>query len=157
MANWSNLPRDLVAAIAQKMVLIEDFIAIGAVCKSWNLALTKKDFNITDQVPFLMLQDKGTGGGVNDFFSLKKGQLIDNLNLPEEAKDKWCFASLGWLLVQCEQDLKVNLLHPLNHALVELPHTVKSEHINFKGEEVCLVSKPFLFIGLCGHGALWFK
>uniref|UniRef100_A0A3Q7HUK1 F-box domain-containing protein n=1 Tax=Solanum lycopersicum TaxID=4081 RepID=A0A3Q7HUK1_SOLLC len=52
MADWANLPNDLIAHIANRVKVIEDFIAFGAVCISWRIAATKVNFDLlSPQVP----------------------------------------------------------------------------------------------------------
>ncbi|KAM3321533.1 hypothetical protein P3S67_002684 [Capsicum chacoense] len=43
MANWAELPNDLIAQIANR---VEDFIALRAVCTSWRSAATKENFDV---------------------------------------------------------------------------------------------------------------
>ncbi|XP_021803236.1 uncharacterized protein LOC110747260 isoform X2 [Prunus avium] len=52
------------------------------------------------------------------FHSLTKGKLCE-LDL-SEIEGKMCLSSLGWLLT-VSKDLKFSLIHPLNHARIELP------------------------------------
>ncbi|BFG15560.1 hypothetical protein CerSpe_018340 [Prunus speciosa] len=51
------------------------------------------------------------------FQSLTKGKLCE-LDL-SETEGKMCLSSLGWLLT-VSKDLNFSLIHPLNHARIEL-------------------------------------
>lgn len=107
-------------SIAKLLFVLEDFTVFGTVCRSWKSDAIKENFTRTShQVPLLMLP-KRESATIREFYNLKKGK-IHKLNLPPLAKEKLCYSSLGWLKTQSDNDLKFNILHPLNHAHVELP------------------------------------
>ncbi|MCD7450918.1 hypothetical protein HAX54_008980 [Datura stramonium] len=55
MANWAALPVDLLVQTANHVKVIEDFIALRAVCTSWRAAVAKSNFDVfSPQVPLLM-------------------------------------------------------------------------------------------------------
>ncbi|XP_019228461.1 PREDICTED: uncharacterized protein LOC109209608 [Nicotiana attenuata] len=59
MANWAELPLDLLGLIAKRVKVIKDFIAFGVGSTSWRTASTKKNFDVfSSQVPDLILADK---------------------------------------------------------------------------------------------------
>ncbi|KAK9938918.1 hypothetical protein M0R45_015629 [Rubus argutus] len=108
--NWSDdLPEDLIISVAKRPTDLEDFIFFGAVCKSWRLAAMEVKKNcltntirlrlLTHQVPLLMLPI---------IFMRNRSNLILSMNKKVE------FYNLG-------KGYKWNLLHPLNHAKIELP------------------------------------
>ncbi|PHT57816.1 hypothetical protein CQW23_00179 [Capsicum baccatum] len=71
MANWAELPNDLIAKIANRVEVIEDFIALRAVCTSWRSAATKENFDVfSPQVPLLILVNKDDD--YSEFYSLSK-------------------------------------------------------------------------------------
>ncbi|XP_062021315.1 uncharacterized protein LOC133737850 [Rosa rugosa] len=145
--DWStDIPRDLVLCFANRlMVSLEDFIAFGAVCKSWSSAAMEVKENylasiststststglrlLAYQVPLLMLPvrltlPRGVAGGdvTVEFYSLTaKGNKIYRSKLLD-AKGKMCYSSLGWL-VTVSKDLEFKLLHPFKHAMnIQLP------------------------------------
>ncbi|KAF8020618.1 hypothetical protein BT93_G1149 [Corymbia citriodora subsp. variegata] len=53
MANWEELPQDLLKLIAQRLA-IEDFVAFGAVCTSWLSAATKETYDAKSKAPWLV-------------------------------------------------------------------------------------------------------
>lgn len=55
MVDWSNLPYDLIALIANKLYAVEDFLAFSAVCSSWRLVYLKKNWNPSATSPWLIL------------------------------------------------------------------------------------------------------
>lgn len=57
-----------------------------------------------------------------ELYSLTEGQIVCKLNLPE-TQGRVCFSSLRWLVTLSKDEgvLTFDLLHPLNHAEIELP------------------------------------
>ncbi|KAF8029445.1 hypothetical protein BT93_E1987 [Corymbia citriodora subsp. variegata] len=53
MANWEELPQELLKLIAQRLA-IEDFVAFRAVCSSWLSAATKETYNAKSKAPWLV-------------------------------------------------------------------------------------------------------
>ncbi|XP_028954759.1 F-box protein SKIP23-like isoform X2 [Malus domestica] len=123
MADWAGLPRELILSLAERMGSLEEFIVFGAVCKSWRSVATKENYFTCElgpkhQVPLLILpQEKGAA--TRKCYNLKKRKICQ-LNL-SELEDKLFLSSLGWLLTVSKKDLKFCLIHPLNHARIELP------------------------------------
>ncbi|PHU28138.1 hypothetical protein BC332_00231 [Capsicum chinense] len=92
MSNWTELPHDLIAHIANHVKVIEDFIAFRAVCTSWRIAATKEDFDVfSPQVPLLMLVSKDDD--FQEFYSLSK-KKVSRIFLPE-ARGRECFTLGG--------------------------------------------------------------
>ncbi|CAN6546814.1 unnamed protein product [Malus baccata var. baccata] len=126
MADWAGLPRELILSLAERMGSLEEFIVFGAVCKSWRSVATKENYFTCElgpkhQVPLLILpQEKGAA--TRKCYNLKKRKICQ-LNL-SELEDKLFLSSLGWLLTVSKKDLKFCLIHPLNHARIELPRPV---------------------------------
>ncbi|KAL6271094.1 hypothetical protein ACE6H2_028005 [Prunus campanulata] len=120
LTDWSDLPQELVISIANRIVLIEDFTAFGAVCKSWRSAATKEIFNsrLTHHVPFLMFR-KEDAVGMLEFYSLTRDKIL-KFKLPEGGVQISC-SCLGWLFTSRRGLEELNLLHPLNHSQIKLP------------------------------------
>ncbi|KAB2637585.1 F-box protein [Pyrus ussuriensis x Pyrus communis] len=85
MPLWSTLPHDLIASVAKRLFTFEDFIAFGAVCKSWKSAATKENFTTRHQIPLLMLPEKKekesttttATSTVREFYNLKNFYAVD--------------------------------------------------------------------------------
>ncbi|XP_008244710.1 PREDICTED: F-box protein SKIP23-like [Prunus mume] len=118
VADWSGLPQELVVSIAKQIAFLEDFVAFGAVCKSWRSAAPKENFTsrLKHQGPFLMLPQEH-GAAIRKIYSFTDYKVRD-LNLPE-AEGKVCCSCSGWLITL--QGLQFNLLHPLNRSQIKLP------------------------------------
>ncbi|WMV57400.1 hypothetical protein MTR67_050785 [Solanum verrucosum] len=73
MADCTKLSNDVIAHIANRIKVIEDFIAFGAVCTSWRIATTKDNFDVlSSQVPLLMLQGVNHEEYYQNIYSLSK-------------------------------------------------------------------------------------
>ncbi|KAK4365522.1 hypothetical protein RND71_016880 [Anisodus tanguticus] len=74
MANWAELPNNLIAQIAKRVKLMEDFIVFRAVCTSWRTAARKDNFDVLSPLlPLLMLGD--TYDGYRQVYSLSKQKV----------------------------------------------------------------------------------
>ncbi|XP_062028897.1 F-box protein SKIP23-like [Rosa rugosa] len=125
MAKWSDLPGDLLVPIAKRMVLIEDFLAFGRVCKSWNSAATKENYTggFTHQTPLLMLINLLVGSTPRHaLYNLKKRRDLD-INIGSCLRYS---SSLGWLIPQEDRNY---LLHPFKDEKIVLP-------LFFNGSEI---------------------
>ncbi|CAL9002908.1 unnamed protein product [Prunus brigantina] len=136
--DWSSLHQDIVDSIAKRMVSPADLIAFAAVCKAWRSAAIKEYFTSrsTLKSPVLMIQAKNKEKGTltPEFYNSSRSTwskgTFHKLGLLAPKKTKQSFySSLGWL-VAVSADLKVDLLHPLSHAQIELPdiNKVRNHH-----------------------------
>ncbi|XP_009798296.1 putative F-box protein At1g65770 [Nicotiana tabacum] len=117
MANWAELPQDLLTHITERVKVIEDFIAFRAVCTSWRTGARKKFFDaLSPQVPLLMLADKDDY--YREFYSLSR-KKVSRIFLPE-TRGRECFPSKGWLFTMSYTG-EMNLLHPFSHINIQLP------------------------------------
>ncbi|CAL2268540.1 unnamed protein product [Prunus armeniaca] len=136
--DWSSLHQDIVDSIAKRIVSRADLIAFAAVCKAWRSAAIKEYFTSrsTLKSPVLMIQAKNKENDTPtpEFYNSSKSTwskgTFHKLGLLAPKKTKQSFySSLGWL-VAVSADLKVDLLHPLSHAQIELPdiNKVRNHH-----------------------------
>ncbi|KAF8412286.1 hypothetical protein HHK36_000247 [Tetracentron sinense] len=117
MANWSELPNDLLGLIAQRVLIYEDFVAFGGVCESWRSVAVKQNFTPSPQLPWLMLPEQ-KNCDTRTFFSLSKG-MVHERRLPE-VRGKRCWGSQGWLIT-FSIDLNISLLNPFTRLQIQLP------------------------------------
>ncbi|PHU28346.1 hypothetical protein BC332_00439 [Capsicum chinense] len=78
--NWAKLQHDLLALIARRLNMIEDYFNFGTICKSWLSATTKNNFNSDlPRVSWLMLAEKedNEGNFLRRFFSLFNGTILN--------------------------------------------------------------------------------
>ncbi|KAK6783469.1 hypothetical protein RDI58_021266 [Solanum bulbocastanum] len=119
MAIWEELPNDLLVKIANRIKMMEDFIALRAVCTSWRVSITKDDFDMfSPQVPLLML-NAPKDNKYREFYSLAKKKVV-RVFLPE-ARCGDCVSSEGWLCTMSCYRKKMNLLHPFSRTQIQLP------------------------------------
>ncbi|KAM3325157.1 hypothetical protein P3S67_000281 [Capsicum chacoense] len=118
LANWAELPKDLIDLIAKRVKLIEDFIAFGVVCTSWRNSETKVNFDfLSPQLPLLMLSDKGDD--YREFYSLSK-KKVSHVFLPE-VRERECYPTEGWICNVKFDTTEMTLLHPFSRISIQLP------------------------------------
>ncbi|KAG5618150.1 hypothetical protein H5410_017974 [Solanum commersonii] len=121
MPDWSELQPELLALIARRLNLIEDYSIFRTVCKSWHSAATKNNFNSDlPRVPWLMLAEEDGSSSCRKFFNLYNGMILKK-RIPKASR-KLCMESLGWLITVGEDEGEVSLLHPFSGVQIELPH-----------------------------------
>ncbi|XP_021838119.2 uncharacterized protein [Spinacia oleracea] len=131
MANWSELPQELVRKVAtQHIENVEDFEEIGKVCSDWRSAT--KDVNLcpskNTQLPWLMLVDPPNSPH-RRFYSLSK-HMFQKINLPQHDDDDdddddddhvRYFSSKGWLISLSMKNRNITLFDPASGKLIKLP------------------------------------
>ncbi|PHU28150.1 hypothetical protein BC332_00243 [Capsicum chinense] len=140
MPDWSYLQHELLVLIVRRLNLIEDFLNIGTVCKSWHSVAIKDNFNSDlPRAPWLMIDDEEEeedGTTCKKFFSLYNGMILMKRN--PKASGKRCMESMGWLIAV---DGEISLLHPFSGVQIELPHQNTTEDY-----ETNRTSNPWTFI-----------
>ncbi|KAI8569430.1 hypothetical protein RHMOL_Rhmol02G0278400 [Rhododendron molle] len=141
MGKWAELPEDLLVLTAERLILLEDFLAFSGVCRSWRSVAINDNFKGSEQTPWLMLAKKDKPDD-RQFISLRKGGVIRTVNLPE-ARGKRCLESLGWL-VTISQDGDMNLLHPFTRVQISLPQVTKNYHLDSMKNHLSFIHKAVL-------------
>ncbi|KAL2545487.1 putative F-box protein [Forsythia ovata] len=122
MADWTELPMDLLVVIAENLPSIEDFTSFSAVCKEWQSAsaILKKKPSLPTRYPRIMLSEKvdtkDQGNQDNRYFLNLITSKTCQLKLPEASGRRCLGAHYGWLF-----DLQINLLHPFSRQQICLP------------------------------------
>lgn len=146
------LPEDLITYIAKRIVCMEDLIAFGGVCKSWNSVATKENFigRLTHQFPLNIFPNK-VDTITPEFSNNMKGRF-HKLNPPESNKRQRYYPSMGWLMsIRSFWGLFIASYKTINHRQIELPDTNKikniqewsySEHYYFTVTKFVLFASP---------------
>ncbi|XP_021859101.2 uncharacterized protein [Spinacia oleracea] len=127
MANWSELPQELVRKVATEHVEnVEDFEEIGKVCSEWRSAT--KDVNFfpskNTQIPWLMIVDPPNSPH-RRFYSLSK-HMFQKINLPQIDDDddddhRRYFSSKGWIISVSMKNRNITLFDPTSGKVIKLP------------------------------------
>ncbi|KAJ4752463.1 F-box family protein [Rhynchospora pubera] len=131
MASWSELPRDILEEIAQKLCH-NDLYHFGAVCKSWrsfyfeNLSQLPKDLPLAlcyprpYGAPILLLSCKPSSDSRK--YACARNETVDRRLFLPEAADKWiCGSNWGWLVMAGFRGKAVSLLNPITRCQIRLP------------------------------------
>ncbi|KAM7481905.1 hypothetical protein LguiB_006488 [Lonicera macranthoides] len=108
MADWSQLPQDILGVIANRLGAIEDFVSFSSVCSSWRAAVLKEQWiPCVPQIPWLMV-------------NLWKKRFLLNIerNKLYCVKDPLLKHNNGWMF-KIEADL-VQLTDPLTRFQITL-------------------------------------
>ncbi|XP_030513686.1 F-box/kelch-repeat protein At1g57790-like [Rhodamnia argentea] len=133
MANWEELPRDILGLIARRLA-IEDFLAFRGVCTTWRSAAPKETYSAKSKAPWLMISILEQ---VAEFFSPSRGKTykVPLLHL-------WGGQALsppGWIFVSTLDHTyhkKCRIFNPLSSVSIELPTLEKLRHKSCLGVEL---------------------
>ncbi|KAF8038477.1 hypothetical protein BT93_B1118 [Corymbia citriodora subsp. variegata] len=128
MANWEELPQELLKLIAQRLA-IEDFVAFGAACSSWLSAAAKETYDAKSKPPWLVTYVyKQTPGApwltadvsnhITEFCSPSRGRTYPLKSLGTQAKT---LSPPGWMLVSNWSSEYLRIFNPLSRISIELP------------------------------------
>ena len=134
MANWAELPRDLLISIAQHLKSMEHYVAFGAVSSSWRKVATKENFKgvpLWQQIPSLMLAAE-KDDDYREFYSLLEDEVVAKIFLPETKGKKCMEAGFGWLFT-IGQEGETSLVNPFTRDQIDLPHQKTTE--DFENQE----------------------
>ncbi|XP_056688836.1 putative F-box protein At1g65770 [Spinacia oleracea] len=134
MADWGNIPKDLVTKISKHMKLLEDFEVFGHVCSCWRSAVNEAKFHAKNtqtqsstlsRMPWLMLPEKDETSNQRRFYSFYNKQ-VRHVSLPQpNHHNKRLLSSRGWLMSVTYMNLKgyfnLCLINPLTGAVIKLP------------------------------------
>ncbi|PIA26192.1 hypothetical protein AQUCO_09600032v1 [Aquilegia coerulea] len=132
MANWSELPEEIIDLVAKRLPPYpNEFARFSCVCKSWNSVVKKQKSNIIRFAPWLMLarskNDKQFKKGAIRSFYCHSTKRLFNYYLPQAKRTRCWGTPYGWLLT-FGLDLKIHLLHPLSRVQISLPSQPTFEH-----------------------------
>ncbi|KAK6927709.1 Domain unknown function DUF295 [Dillenia turbinata] len=146
MADWSQLPEDLLKLVIEKLHSVEDYIRIGAVCCSWNSVTSRRDYSLSSlqakQVPWLMLAEK-KNSSIRLFYNPSNNNIY-KVDLPESC-DRRCWGTAYGFMVTFGTDFEINLLHPFSRVLIPLPPQ-RSFAIQYKHRHYHTKMRPRFFI-----------
>jgi hypothetical protein len=119
--DWTQLPRELVESIADKLTIYADYLQFRAVCHSWRSSVPNTPRHLPPQLPWLMLPLVQSNRSHRAFFDLSARKL-HHLQLLEATshRKRSCGSSHGWLVI-LDESPAVLLLNPLTRARFHLP------------------------------------
>nr|GMD40229.1 F-box protein At2g26160-like [Ipomoea batatas] len=118
LADWSNLPVELLGLIADRLHFALDYVRFGMVCRPWRRVVVEKGYSSPSFLPWLMLSQKINSELRGVCYPYKHRSFY--LYLPE-LNNKRCWGSpFGWV-VTLDSDFQLGLLNPLSRAQLMLP------------------------------------
>ncbi|KAL3830773.1 hypothetical protein ACJIZ3_019575 [Penstemon smallii] len=125
MADWSELPFELLKLISRLSHFLDDYVRFGLVCKSWRAALLLKDKNNScSLLPLLMFTENEN---CLRLFCSPFNNRLYQFDLPE-IYDRRCWGSSNGWLVTLDAKYELHLFNPLSSVQILLP----SLHKNLK-------------------------
>ncbi|CAL9044712.1 unnamed protein product [Musa banksii] len=129
MADWANLPADLIRCIHGCLEDLMDQINFRCVCVSWQHAVEGNPHHqLRPLPPWLILPVSGHGGGYTllpsvDLVSYAERRRRKNIRLPWQSTDDGLVlmgSAAGWV-VAADQTAELHLLNPITGAHARLP------------------------------------
>ncbi|KAL5721439.1 hypothetical protein ACHQM5_005086 [Ranunculus cassubicifolius] len=127
--DWSEVPEDLLAAIATRFHTVIDYVNATRVCKAWKSStLSPHNLAIPSTPPFLMLSEPKNEAvevenfrGFAEFRSNNRGTTkVCDLYLPEIHQSR-CIGSTGNWLILINLDLQIYIFNPFTKNQVHFP------------------------------------
>ncbi|KAG8374960.1 hypothetical protein BUALT_Bualt10G0050000 [Buddleja alternifolia] len=126
---WTDLPIELSAVVANRLTSIHDYVSFRGVCKLWRLAATFDNFDRGfPRVPWLMYvtKEERTKKGffgphiprVANFLDVSMNKTYRSINFPPTCGRRYLSCN-GWILNVSGVD--VELTHPVWRIRIELP------------------------------------
>ncbi|KAM7478602.1 hypothetical protein LguiA_026815 [Lonicera macranthoides] len=120
MADWSQLPQDLLRILANRLSAIEDFVSFSSVCSSWRTAVPKEQWiPCVPRLPWLLLYDYKD--------KERKSRCLYNMerNILYRVKDPSLKYTNGWIF-KTERDWSC-LIDPLTGFKIYLPRIYRPD------------------------------
>ncbi|KAF6177099.1 hypothetical protein GIB67_015974 [Kingdonia uniflora] len=145
MANWSNLPRDLLDHISKLLNFDTDILRFRSVCSSWRLSVSSPSNRLPNRVTIKPKPDTTRFPDKGAFYLSKRG--IYRLSLPEDHPEKASSGSSynGWL-VKVDQDFPgvFRLLNPLSENPIDLLATPFGKNLNLMNFRIDELGKEYV-------------
>ncbi|KAJ0985189.1 hypothetical protein J5N97_003545 [Dioscorea zingiberensis] len=121
MAEWLELPRDLLGLIAQKILLVTDFQSFAAVCHDWRSVAMENWHRRHLQIPLLMHSFAAPTNTCN-FISIPgdNPRFLENFP-PLKVQVHYFCSSSQECLVTMDKNLDIYLVSPMTGAHIKLP------------------------------------
>ncbi|KAJ4980333.1 hypothetical protein NE237_031170 [Protea cynaroides] len=133
--DWSELPKDLIVLITERLSAYADHVRFSSVCFSWNSALARSDELINHSpslqhqyFPLLVLPNrlKDTEDKNRCSWGLlsltENGKIYKLHGLPKEFRSMHCpGSSHGWLVIVDVATPSINIFNPFTRAQLPLP------------------------------------
>ncbi|XP_043687833.1 F-box protein SKIP23-like [Telopea speciosissima] len=121
--DWSELPKDLLGSVLQRLPNVVDIIRFSAVCTSWHSVAYDKSYSSAPQLPWLMLPYKlgHEGKETRNFLNLSENKIYQ-IKLPEIRHSRCVGSSFGWLVI-LDRFCHALLMNPFSGAIIHLPPT----------------------------------
>ncbi|KAL8106629.1 putative F-box protein At5g55150 isoform X2 [Apium graveolens] len=88
--NWTELPKDLVISVADRLSFLEEFFQFTAVCKSWKLATEDhKPWWLPTRAPMLLLAEEVAPGAILDDTELKQDDTDTDEDEEEDEEESY--------------------------------------------------------------------
>ncbi|XP_022155372.1 F-box protein SKIP23-like [Momordica charantia] len=142
MADWTDLPTDLLLQVAHYLDAYTDYVRFRAVRRSWGRVLPRQPRHSYYNIPCLMIPYHPHNDNLRGFYNVLNQQVY-YLELPQLTNQKYIGSSKGWL-VTLDNGLTLQLLNPLTKSQLQLPPISSFPGIigydpNNQGEEYTLL------------------
>lgn len=122
MANFSELPQELIELCIKPLMYFDDRIRFGAACKSWRSAyLATRDRPSYCSPPWLMITNDADDTEDCRTFACLSGECVIDVPVPGIRGRKCWGSPFGWV-VTFGLDYSINILNPLSGVQIPLPH-----------------------------------
>ncbi|XP_060169357.1 F-box/kelch-repeat protein At1g57790-like [Lycium barbarum] len=126
LRDWSKLSDLTLDLIFRKLSSVSDCLCFSAVCKPWfffvsnNYDALQQRINSSsiEEMPMLMIFISTNSGNL---YSVTKGKIVSDLELPLPSTKICCGSSHGWLAFQQSDSLAIHLINPFSSETIGLP------------------------------------